>query len=187
MENKFLPVNFLKNENGSAILFALIIMVALTLVGFYLINDSSVETRITRNLKIYKTNLYRSELAIKEAIQRMEDASNPSVQLNPLKQGVDSWDWVISKTSLKQNITDDDWNDKDGDGFPPMTNLFSSDDENRSARYFAVKIGYAPSNNLDMTASGGKTTLMYEYKIYSRGSVEEGSEFKINAGYWKRY
>ena len=72
MFNNFL---FLRNEEGSAIVASLMILVILTIIGISATNTTSVELQIVRIDGIYKQNLYLAEAAAQEAIQRIWNIS----------------------------------------------------------------------------------------------------------------
>jgi len=59
------------DENGSAIIMALMVLVLLTLLGLTSTNTNVTEQRIVRNDVLYKRNFYRAEAAAGEATQRL--------------------------------------------------------------------------------------------------------------------
>ena len=66
-------ISNINNEEGSAIVIALIILVLLTLMGTVSTNDTVVELQIVRNEAIYRQNFYKAEGAVIELGQIMED------------------------------------------------------------------------------------------------------------------
>ena len=66
---------FIKNEEGSAIVVALMILMVVTIIGVSSSNTTTVELQIVRNDGIYKQNLYLAEAAAQEAIQRIWNTS----------------------------------------------------------------------------------------------------------------
>ena len=66
---------FIKNEEGSAIVVALMILMVVTIIGVSSSNTTTVELQIVRNDGIYKQNLYLAEAAAQEAIQRIWNIS----------------------------------------------------------------------------------------------------------------
>lgn len=65
----------LSNEEGSAIVIALLVLLAVTVIGISSTTTSTTELRIVRNEQIYNTNLYQAEAAAKEAVQQLADAN----------------------------------------------------------------------------------------------------------------
>ena len=63
----------LKNEEGTAIVIVLIILVALTLIGVIATSTTVVELQIVRNDALYRQNFYRAESAAIEAVQWLEN------------------------------------------------------------------------------------------------------------------
>jgi len=54
---------FIKNEEGSAIVIAVMILMVVTIIGVSSTNTTTVELQIVRNDGIYKENLYLAEAA----------------------------------------------------------------------------------------------------------------------------
>lgn len=169
--------DFIKENKGSSLIFALLIMVVLSVMGVYSINDSIVEGTISRNHSIYKKNLYLAELAVKEALQQMENADDEN-KLTPGATGAFGW---VKPSGAQENLTNNDWKDSDNDDFPKASKIKSG------ARYMVELEGYAYGNDINMVSQGAATTHVYSYRIYGRGSADSNSSFLIEAGYWKRY
>jgi hypothetical protein len=79
--------SILKNEEGSVIVIALMILVLLTLIGTSATQTSNVELRIVRNDIIYREHFYSAEGAAMQGIQRIENGTPDQLR----------------------DITDDDW------------------------------------------------------------------------------
>ena len=65
----------LKNEDGSIMVIALLIMAVLTILGISAIDTSNVEIQIAGNDRIYKDNFYKAEAASVAAAQTLENMS----------------------------------------------------------------------------------------------------------------
>ena len=61
----------LKNEVGTALLMALIMLLLLTLIGFAAITTSSIEVQISGNQRLSNTALYAAEAAIESIRQEL--------------------------------------------------------------------------------------------------------------------
>lgn len=70
-------VCLLKNEKGSALLAALIILLLLTLIGFAAITTSNIEVQISGNQRLANTSLYAAEAAIESIRQELNNSSPP--------------------------------------------------------------------------------------------------------------
>ena len=69
-------ISKLNNEEGSAIVIALIILVLLTMIGITASDNTVIELQIVRNEAIYRQNFYRAEAAVIEAAEILEDTAN---------------------------------------------------------------------------------------------------------------
>jgi hypothetical protein len=167
MYKKFL---FIKNEEGSAIVVALMILMVVTIIGVSSSNTTTVELQIVRNDGIYKQNLYLAEAAAQEAIQRIWNLSRSDpillenlspVWLNNINMGdIDNWD-----------------NDEaDGDD----TALISSTDPDASLA--VVDAGIAAGGSLDISAE----TNAHDFAVYGLGNRNNGRVF-IQIGYRERF
>jgi len=67
----------LNNENGVALITALMLLVLLTLLGMAATTTSTLEIMIAGNDRAYKQNLYRAESAAVYAAVIMEEQTNP--------------------------------------------------------------------------------------------------------------
>jgi len=63
----------LKNDDGSVLVLALIMLLLLTLLGIAASRTASIDIQISGNDIIYKQNLYRAEAAAMEAAQFLQD------------------------------------------------------------------------------------------------------------------
>jgi len=101
--------SLLKNENGSVVVLALIMLVLLTLLGMAVTRTSSIEVQIAANDQQAVDCLYRAESADHYAIERS------SIWLNDA--------FLIAADNAAQVIipsTNPDPNDIDGDGTPDV-------------------------------------------------------------------
>jgi Tfp pilus assembly protein PilX len=158
----------LNGEKGSALLFALMIMVILSMIGFYTMDDAVMESKISRNNYDYKNNLYIAESSAREAIQRM--ASEPNVeQLLPNDPNA----WVLNGAGVTlENI---DWVN---DGIPSLSTRINGQ---TVAWYIVYYDGVAQGE--DMTGSSTK----YDFTVYSRTTGEDGEDdIVLELGYFKR-
>ena len=136
---------WIKNEDGTVQVIALIILVFLTLIGITISATTEVEIQIAGNERLYKDNLYTAEAAAMECAQWMEEF----VSLEP------------SEHPLIKPLGSVTLNDIRDDTYWPGNGQASSIDGNTT--FIAVEEGVAEGTTLDMT----KTTLR-SYSIYGR-------------------
>ena len=180
-------ISKLNNEEGSAIVIALIILVLLTMIGITATDNTVIELQIVRNEAIYTQNFYRAEAAVIEAGEILEDTTNTA----DLFPSTTTYTWLESNASANADMTDiNNW--KDGADPPnwPFANTASSNNMDNAAdlrnntRYAAISNGIAGGSSLSMT--GGSN--LYSYSIYGLfDSTSSQGRSLIMMGYNKRF
>jgi len=148
-------ISKLNNEEGSAIVIALIILVLLTMIGITATDNTVIELQIVRNEAIYRQNFYKAESAVIEAAEILEDTVAPA-DLFPLTT---PYNWLKDKAFANADMTDiTNWKDSaDPPGWPfnntaISNNMDPADPTNRNnTRYAAIANGIAPGSGLGMT------------------------------------
>ena len=161
----------LKNENGSVMVLALIMLALLTLLGIAATTTSTIEIQVAGNEKLYKENFYRAEAAVMENAQRIKDGEAE------MKNSSNFPGWLHIESNLPDpdDITNpDNWTDGTG-AFPEVSQV--SIDPN--TRLLAVFEGLVTSLDMD------KSTKVYSYSIYGR-CLRNNGLVMIRAGYRKR-
>ncbi len=187
-------ISNLDNEEGSAIVMALIVLVMLTIIGVVSTSNTVFELQIVRNEAIYRRNFYRAESAIVEAAQRLETSS--AADLLPIST---SYDWLNNAlgapdladiSSWKDNADPPNWIDPPNwpvDGFPKSfasNNMDAPADLRNNTRYAAICNGIAAGSSLSMT--GGSN--LYSYSIYGLfDSTANQGRSLIKMGYYKSF
>lgn len=187
-------ISKLNNEEGSAIIIALIILVLLTMIGITATDNTVIELQIVRNEAIYRQNFYRAEAAVIEAAEILEDQTNTTM-LMPLTT---TYWWLRDKTSVNADMTDiNNWKDNadppnwlDNDGLlgpdsESSNNMDPRDPTNRNnTRYAAISNGITAGSSLSMT--GGSN--LYSYSIFGLFDSTSGQgRSMIRMGYNKRF
>lgn len=166
-------ISNLNNEEGSAIVIAMIILVLLTLLGTVSTKDSTVELQIVRNEAIYRQNFYKAEAAVVELGQFMEDQdiSSPA-----------SYDWLTSSAAALDMEVVANWNWSAGGNSQLSPNMDDPDVNNNTAQA-AIANGVAGGSSLDMTA-----TNLFDYSVYGlfNSTTNQGRSL-IMMGYRKRF
>ena len=160
----------LRNEEGSVLLVAIMILILLTLIGFAATNTTSIEISISGNEKVYKQNFYMADGAVSEAIQRIQNENIP----DQLRAGVTSYKWINSCSDLDSTA----WgNDGQGGTVNSATSGLGS-----SFEVFDGGIaGGNSASSIKMTSSS-----VHEYLIYGRSAVNN-AQTVIEAGFKKRF
>jgi hypothetical protein len=170
MKSMFKKNLFIKNEEGSAIVVALMILMVVTIIGVSSSNTTTVELQIVRNDGIYKQNLYLAEAAAQEAIQRIWNTSRSDPIL--LENQVPVW----LNTINMENI--DNWDDDGADG--DDTALISSTDPDASLA--VIDAGIADGGSLDISSE----TNAHNFAVFGLGNRNNGRVF-IRIGYRERF
>ncbi len=159
----------LRNKKGSVLALVLMVMVTIMIIGITAMHDTEIESRISRNYAIYKDNFYRADAAAREAVQLLENAPNPSVQLKPSSGGCLVF------------IQDVGFDVKNNGGAVAVNSSLVP-----NAQYLVVFEGIAPESELGME----EETHLYAYTAYGAGSYNLGSDNStsiVQIGYRRRY
>ncbi|MBW2031279.1 MAG: hypothetical protein JRJ31_19645 [Deltaproteobacteria bacterium] len=136
---------YLKGQEGSVLIVALLILVLLTLIGISVTTTTEVEINIAGNERLYKENLYLAESGAMECAQKMQEAT----ELSP---AVQSWLKGLGTVTNDDILNDAYWT---------ANGQVSAVDSN--TRYLAVEEGVSSDSSLDMTK-----TRLHSYAIYGR-------------------
>ena len=161
---------FIKNEEGSAIVVALMILMVVTIIGVSSSNTTTVELQIVRNDGIYKQNLYLAEAAAQEAIQRIWNTSRSDPIL--LENQAPVWLNTIDMKDI------DNWDDDGADG--DDTALTSSTDPDASLA--VIDAGITDGGSLDISSE----TNAHDFAVFGLGKRNNGRVF-IRIGYRERF
>jgi Tfp pilus assembly protein PilX len=92
----------IKNENGSVLIIALIMLVLLTVLGITATSTSNIELQIAGNERIYKRAFYVANAGIEHA--RSSLAANLAVyRATQISQGVTTLDWSFALDGTAPN------------------------------------------------------------------------------------
>lgn len=170
-------ISILKNEEGSVIVIALLILVLLTIIGISGTNTTVTELGIVRNEAIYKQNFFRAEAAAVNAAQLLEDEDNATL-LRDLPYGPFGKEWLrndFNDLPDPVNIASDaNWDD--GIDFSEQAIDFDN-------RFLAFYQGVASGSTLGMDGS-----TLHDFSIFGRSQKDGvGGAAIIEMGYRKRY
>ena len=95
-------IKFLKNEQGYFLIVSTLMLLALlTIISIAATNTANTEVQIAGNDAVYQRNLYLAEGAAMEAVDRLQNVSNPLAELEFVVPGlktiddstyIDHWD-----------------------------------------------------------------------------------------------
>ena len=190
-------ISNLNNEEGSAIVMALIVLAMLTIIGIVSTSDTVFELQIVRNEAMYRRNFYRAESAIVEAAQRLEESdvgdSLPfSTSYTWLNNAVDAPTNMANMASWNDSADNPNWsNPPNWTVMPPPGEISSASnnmddpaDNRNNTRYAALCNGIAARNSLSMTGGGN----LYAYSIYGLfDSTANQGRSLIRMGYYKSF
>jgi len=179
MGNKIKIIN---NENGSAVVLALIILALVTIIGISSSNTSTTELKIVRNERVHQLNFYQAEASAYEAAQRIEQEINTD-QLIP---DISGYDWmnddVIDDTvNLSTLSASGDWTvfgfANSGSGGYSDPSLIDPN----TASYFSTAKGVKSGSSLDIGSS-----RLYSFAAYGLSERNNGKVL-IEIGYLRRF
>ena len=167
--------SILKNEEGTVIIAALLVLVLLTIIGIASTNISNTEVRIAAHELFHQQNFYRAEGATLQAIDRMEASANPETEDPPLA-------WMTQTVANSDNLLDSGnlfnnnfWENGSGDA-TPAASAFSD------TRFVAVAEGVVEGESLDMGS-----TKIHSYKIVGHSARPNKGSVVIEVGYLKAF
>ncbi len=160
--------DILANEDGFALVTAMLFLVALTVIGIAATNTTSIEVDIAGNEKVYRRNFYLAEGAAREAAQ--QDLSS-------------GWVWEANKNDLPV----DGGNNFDMDAV--FTNSSPLGTDGAVTRYGVVDrdipqgtVGSGHSLKVEGTGTGGRMNF---FDLYGQ-SIEANTEVRVIMGFTKR-
>lgn len=162
----------LRDEKGSAIVVALMILSLLTLVGIAATRTSDSEISIAGNEVAFNTVLYQSEGAAVEGALNIEVADKAFL----VSRGVAN-DWLESDTAAPDYTDPSVWVFDDGGA-----DNAEESSVNPELAFAAVDLGIAPGASLSMT----QKTQVRSYRVFGYENTQMGLEL-LEVGYKKRF
>jgi type II secretory pathway pseudopilin PulG len=165
------PLRSLNNENGSAIVIALMLLALLTVMGIWSTRKSNIETLIAGNEVARKQTFYRTESGVIEGGFAIEEAAATDLK---------AWtpDWLTEK-SVAVDMTDPDNWDFDQVGGDDTAVPTTLDGE---VGYCAIDKGITSGDSLLMTGA----TQVRTYAVYSFHDSRDGQSLQ-EVGYKRRF
>lgn len=174
----------LENQEGSAIVIAVMILMLLTIMGLMATNLNVTENLIVRNDVIYKRNFYRAEAAATEAALRIEN----SVLIDH-NQMITTLTWLAGFNAIDfTNIANWNWDTVDPNQNAAVPDIINTGTSNLGGAltsddtYMAMAFGgVSTGSSLKVTAG----TKLYSFTAY--GYCIDQGETLISLGYRKRF
>ena len=159
----------LKNEQGSAIIVAMLVLLLMTIIGVAATQNSIMELAIVRNDLLYKDQLLNAEGAAMEAAQLINNAVDTNLQDVSLTAGLGVTD--IDLTAL--NLNDGQWG-------------MSALDDNQTAG--AAITGYRIVDQTGPVMLIDPVTHTYSiYGLHNRTSGMSQGQVLVDIGYRKKF
>jgi hypothetical protein len=175
------------NENGTAIVAALLILLLLTFVAITATDTTITEKAAVRSEAIFEQDFYLAESAALEGIQKMENQDDPEELLAPLiESGAENEGLLASEDTSAEEGDDKDQvaTDVDGDTVIEDDEIAASMDPSEldaDTYRMVVQRPIASGSSLGMGSS-----RLYEYTSYGYSMANDGRAM-INIGYKKRF
>lgn len=159
------------NEQGSAIVIALMLLSLLTVMGLWSTRKSNIETLIAGNEVARKQTFYRTEGGVIEGGFAIEEAASGDLR---------SWapDW-LTEASMAPDMTDPDNWDFDGVGGDDTA---QESDIDADVGFCALDKGITSGDSLLMTGA----TQVRTYAVYSFHDSRDGQAL-MEVGYKRRF
>jgi hypothetical protein len=160
----------LNNEDGIAVVIAILILALLTIMGISANRISNTEVQIAVNEVIYQQHLYRAEGATMEAVELLETSPDPNAA------GL-TWLRTILPPPTQADIQDWQFG-----GSPSPTLAVIDEPGSADVDYIAVSEGIASGSSLDVGSS-----RVHQYAIYGRSTQPNRGTTMVQVGYLKAF
>ena len=163
-------ISVLKNEQGSAIVVAMLVLLLLTIIGVSATQNSITELAIVRNDLLYKDQRFKAEGATMEAAQWVENVADTTLQNLSTTPEISVTDIDLS---VPLNLNDTTWK-------------MSAIDEDQNAG--AVITGYRIVDQTGPVMLIDPITHTYSiYGMHNRSSGINRGQVLLTIGYRKKF
>jgi hypothetical protein len=151
----------LKNEKGSAIIMAMMILVLLTIIGIAATNTSIYESQIIGNEHRYQIDFYVADSGWKEGAMWLENSGAPPSNANP------------GTSTIVRN-----WGDAAGSDPPPTIQDVINTPDNSSLSMYAVPYWYQVEYVQDRIVPGSGSGWR-EFSYNARSNANQTQEIEV--------
>ena len=170
----------LDDQSGFVLVMAILILVALAIIGISTTKDAQIGLLIAGNDKRQKQIFYRGEASVQEAAQRVFDATTDQLRYFTLPGlTMKSTLGVTDQTTADQLATIINKTFQAPSVFTPATSILSN--ASATSSYLIIDNGIDEGGSLSMTES-----KVHSYDLYGYSSENNGNSV-ISIGYKKRW
>ncbi len=173
----------LGNEQGTAIITVLLILMLLTFIGITSTRTTVTEKAVIRSDAVFERSFYLAESAALEGIQKLANESTPEELLAPLITAASNNDGLLISADAQQpendlaNCDSNGDGDIDGNDIPDVCVL----DPDNTTRRLVVQLPISSGSSLGLGSS-----RLYSYASYGLTEAQGGRSM-IKIGYKKRF
>lgn len=174
----------IRNENGVAIVTALLVLLLLSFVGITSTYTVLTEKRMVRSDAVFEQNFYLAESAAMEGVQRLANESVPEELLSKLLTGTSkNRDLIIAADDEEPHNLDESLDLIGNDGFnsDDIAEIEESSEVNPNTKRIVTEMPIPSGSSLGLGGS-----RLYDYMAYGV-SYDYGGRAMIKVGYKKRF
>lgn len=175
----------LKNEQGTAIIAALLVLMLLTFMVIASTDTTISEKTMVRSETIFEQNFYKAESAAMEGVQQIANSTKPKDLLPALSTG------TLLRSANSQNPQSDLANlDTNGDGVIDNGDTFDTTSKIGPNTYRIVILMSGSGNSKSLTQTGSR---LYTYAAYGLSMADKDSTGRflsvsiVKIGFKKRF
>ena len=151
----------LKNEKGSIIVIALMILTVLTILGMSAASNSIYESQIIRNENLYYSDFYIADSGWKEAAMWLESSGGPPATVNP------GGDTIVKNFGFNTAAAD-----------PAPSDLDALTPDNSSLSRYGVPYWYQVAYLADFAVAGSGPGWR-EFSYLARSNANQTQEVEV--------
>ncbi len=172
----------LQNENGTAIISALLILMLLTIVSITATDTTTTEKRIVRSEAVFEQNFYLAESAAMEGVQRIQDGTTNEQLIATMIPVTDADYNNLIIIPDADNPDDDEANlDTNGDGVFDTNDTYQVTEIDPTTYRVVIQKDIPSGSSIGMG-----TSRLYDYLAYGYSEAGNGQVF-IKVGVKKRF
>lgn len=184
LQNQRVPT--LRNEQGTAIIAALLILMLLTFVAISATDTTINEKAMVRSAAIFEQNFYKAESAAMEGVQQIANATLPKDLLAALSSGT-----LLRSADSLQPQSDLANLDTNGDGVIDNKDTFDSTSNIGPNTYqIVIQLPIASGSSKSLTQTNSR---LYDYAAYGLSMADKDSTGRfisvsiVKIGFKKRF
>jgi len=172
-----------KNEQGTAIIAALLILLLLTFVAISATDTAINEKAMVRSEAVFEQNFYKAESAAMEGVQKMTNATLPQNLLAALSSN-NNLLYSADSTEPESDLANLDAN---GDGVidskDALIKPFDTSDIDPATYRIVIQMPIAPGSSQSLTQANSR---LYNYASYGLSLANKGRSI-VKIGLKKRF